>query len=136
MSLTRKLYLLGFAIFLFSFFLPALVVFGEPVRGYESALLLFGALFKFNGILNYVFIVFANLASTLTIIVFILQFSLPLKKLIIFQLIAFLSAFFWAGYDFFKGQDYSDLTIGYWNWLFGIFFMLLSMFASIKKHPK
>ncbi|MGD8702875.1 MAG: hypothetical protein PVG51_06690 [Desulfosarcina sp.] len=133
MSLARKLYFLGFAIFLFSFFLPALMVFGEPVRGYESALVLFGALLKYNGLLNYVFIVFANLASTLTIIVFLLQFRLPFKKLIIFQFIAFLSAFYWAGYDFFQGQNHSSLHIGYWNWLFGIFFMLLSMAASIRK---
>lgn len=108
-------------------------MFDEPIIGYESALLLFGSLFKFNGFLNYTFIVFANLASIFTILVFILQFKLSFKKLIIYQLIAFISAFFWAGYDLVQEKDLSNLYIGYWNWLFGIFFMLISMFASIKK---
>lgn len=108
-------------------------MFDEPISGYESALLLFGSLFKFNGFLNYTFIVFANLASIFTILVFILQFKLSFKKLIIYQLIAFISAFFWAGYDLVQEKDLSNLYIGYWNWLFGIFFMLISMFASIKK---
>jgi hypothetical protein len=132
MCLKKKIYYLGFAIFSFSFFLPALSVFGEPIRGYQSALFLFGSLFKFNGFLNFSFLVFANLATVLTILVFVLQFKLPFKKLIIFQLVAFISAFFWIGYGIVKGKDLSDLHIGYWNWLFGIFLMLIAMFASIR----
>lgn len=133
MRLKRKLYFLGFAIFIFSFFLPALTVFGEPIRGYKSALMLFGSLFKFNDFLNYSFIIFANLANIFTILVFVLQFKISFKKLIIFQFIAFLSAFFWVGYGIVQEKNLSDLLIGYWNWLFGIFFMLISMFASIKE---
>lgn len=133
MRLKRKLYFLGFAIFIFSFFLPALTVFGEPISGYKSALMLFGSLFKFNGFPNYSFILFANLSNIFTILVFILQFKISFKKLIIFQFMAFLSAFYWVGYGIVQKINLSDLHIGYWNWLFGIFFMLLSMFASIKE---
>ena len=132
MSLKRKIYFLGFSIFIFSFFLPALSVFDEPIRGYQSALFLFGSLFKFKGFLNYSFLVFANLATVFTILVFVLQFMISFKKLIIFQFVAFVSAFFWIGYGLVKGKDLSDLYIGYWNWLFGIFLMLISMFASIR----
>ncbi|MDX2491502.1 hypothetical protein [Desulfosarcina sp.] len=133
MRVKRKLYFLGFAIFIFSFFLPALAVFGEPVSGYKSALMLFGSLFKFNDFLNYSFIIFANLGNIFTILVFVLQFKISFKKLIIFQFIAFLSAFFWVGYGIVQEKILSDLLIGYWNWLFGIFFMLISMYASIKE---
>lgn len=135
MRAKRKLYFLGFAIFIFSFFLPALIVFGEPIIGYKSALVLFGSLFKFKGFLNYSFLIFANLANIFTILVFILQFKISFKRLIIFQFIAFISAFFWVGYGIVQEKNISDLHIGYWNWLFGIFFMLISMFASIKE-PK
>jgi hypothetical protein len=132
MSLTRKIYLLGFGIFLFSFFLPALSVFDEPIRGYQSAWVLFGSLFKLKGLLNYAFLVFANLATVFTILVFVLHFKIPFKKLIIFQFVAFISAFFWVGYGIVKGKALSDLCMGYWNWLFGIFLMLMAMFASIR----
>lgn len=135
MRAKRKLYFLGFAIFIFSFFLPALIVFDEPIIGYKSALVLFRSLFKFKGFLNYSFLIFANLANIFTILVFILQFKISFKRLIIFQFIAFISAFFWVGYGIVQEKNISDLHIGYWNWLFGIFFMLISMFASIKE-PK
>ena len=95
--------------------------------------MLFGSLFKFNGLLNYSFILFANLSNIFTVLVFILQFKTSFKKLIIFQFIAFISAFYWVGYGIVQKINLSDLHIGYWNWLFGIFFMLLSMFASIKE---
>lgn len=131
MRVKRKLYFLGFAIFLFSFFLPAITVFDEPISGYKSALLLYGSLFKFKGLLNYSFLVFANLANIFTILVFILQFKIHFKKLLILQFIAFISAFFWIGYGMVLETDLTNLKIGYWNWLFGIFFMLLSMFTSI-----
>ena len=124
MDANRKLFFLGFSIFIFSFFLPALTVFDEPISGYKSALMLFGSLFKFNGFLNYSFLIFANLANIFTILVFILQFKISFKRLIIFQFIAFSSAFFWAGYGIVQEKNISDLHIGYWNWLFGIFFML------------
>ena len=133
MNVKRKLYFLGFAIFIFSFFLPALSIFDETISGYKSALVLFGALFKFNGFVNYSFLIFANLANILTILVFILQFKISFKKLIFFQFIAFISAFFWAGYGIIQEKNISDLYIGYWNWLFGIFFMLISMVASIRE---
>ena len=129
----RKLYLLGFSIYLFSFFLPALTVFDEPISGYKSALMLYGSLFKFKGFLIHSFLIFANLANIFTILVFILHFKIPFKRLIIFQLIAFVSALFWIGYGIFQDKNISDLHIGYWNWLFGIFFMLISMFASMKE---
>lgn len=133
MGVKRKLYLLGFAIYIFSFFLPAIAVFDEPISGYKSSILLFGSLFKSKGVLNCSFLIFANLANILTIMVFILHFKFTFKKLIIFQLIAFISAFFWAAFVLVQKNDFSDLYIGYWNWLFGIFFMLISMFASIKE---
>jgi hypothetical protein len=136
MGLERKFYFLGFAIFTFSFFLPALTVFDEPVRGYQSAVVLFGSLFNFKGLLNYLFLIVANLANLFTILVFILQFKIAFNRLIIFQLIAFISAIFWAGYGIVQQQNLNDLHIGYWNWLFGIFFMLISMFASIKKQKR
>jgi hypothetical protein len=136
MGIKRKFYFLGFAIFIFSFFLPALTVFGEPIRGYQSAGVLFGSLFNFKGLLNYLFLIFANLANLFTILVFILQFRISFNRLIIFQLISFLSAFFWAGYGIAQEKNLSDLHIGYWNWLFGIFFMLISMFASIKEQKR
>lgn len=132
MRLKKKIYFLGFAIFIFSFFLPALSVFDEPIRGYQSALFLFGSLFKFKGFVSHSFLVFANLATVFTILVFVLQFKLAFKKLIIFQLVAFISAFFWLGFGVVKGKDLSDLHIGYWNWLFGILLMLVAMFASIR----
>ncbi len=132
MRVERKIYWLGFAIFIISFFLPALSVFDEPIRGYQSALFLFGSLFKFKGFLHYAFLVFANLATVFTLLVFVLQFKIPFNKLITFQLIAFVSAFFWVGYGIAKGRDLSDLHIGYWSWLFGIFLMLICMFASIR----
>lgn len=136
MNRKRKFYFLGFAIFIFSFFLPAIPVFNEPISGYESALWLLGSLFRCKGILNCSFIVFANLANIFTIMVFILQFRLSYNKLIIYQFIAFLSASFWAGYSLFQENNLSSLHIGYWNWLFAIFFMLISMFASIREQKK
>lgn len=136
MSLKRKFYFLGFSIFIFSFFLPALTVFGEPISGFKSAVVLFGSLFNFKGIENYLFIIFANLANAFTILVFILQFKISFNKLIVFQLIAFLSAVFWVGYGIVQEKNLNDLHIGYWNWLFGIFFMLISMFASIKEQKR
>ena len=136
MNPKRKFYLLGFAIFIFSFFLPAIPVFNEPISGYESALWLLGSVFKCKGILNCSFIVFANLANIFTIMVFVLQFRLSYRKLIIYQFIAFLSASFWAGYGLVQGNGLSSFYIGYWNWLFGIFFMFVSMFASIAEQKK
>jgi hypothetical protein len=38
-----------------------------------------------------------------------------------------------VGYGIVQEKNLSDLLIGYWNWLFGIFLMLISMYASIKE---
>ena len=76
---------------------------------------------------------FANISNIFTILVFILQFKISFRKLIIYQFMAFISAFYWVGYGIVQKIHLSDFHIGYWNRLFGIFFMLLSMFASIKE---
>lgn len=136
MRANRKFYFLGFAIYLFSFFLPALSVFDESISGYKSALLLFGSLLKSKGFINHAFIAFANLANILPLVVFMLQFRFPFKNLIILQLIAFISAFFWVGFDLFQKEDMTTLYIGYWNWLFGIFIMLISMLTAIRGQKK
>ncbi len=136
MSINRKFYFLGIAIYVFSFFLPAIPMFNEPVKGYYCALWVFGLLFKFEGFVDYFFTIFANLANIFTILVFILHFKFPARKLIIFQLIAFISASYWAVLDLVQERDLSSLFIGYWNWLFGIFFILIVMTTSLRTGKK
>lgn len=110
-------------------------MFNEPLPGYSCALVVFGSLFQFKGVVDYLLTIFANLSNVLTLIVFILQFKRPLNKLIIFQLIAFISAIYWAILDLIQGNNLSNLFIGYWNWVFGIFFMLIVMLA-FHRHTK
>ena len=132
MSLYRKFYFLGFAIFVFSYFLPAVPVLGQTLKGYESALWILGALLEYQGLPQYAFVVFANLGTVMTVVVFALQFRISLRKLVALQATALVSALFWAIYDLVRAQDLSELFIGYWNWLFGIALMLVAMIASAR----
>jgi hypothetical protein len=136
MSIYRKLYFLGFGIYLFSFILPAIPVLNEPVKGYYCAYWVIGALFTYKGITDLIFTIFANLANICTILVFVLQFKQPFNKLIILQIAAFLSACYWIVFDLIQGNNLSNFLIGYWNWVFGILFMLITMTVSIKEQKR
>jgi hypothetical protein len=68
--------------------------------------------------------------------VFILQFKFPLNKLFVFQLIAFISAFYWVASDLIQHQDLSNFYIGYWNWLFSLLFMSIVMIVARKPIKK
>lgn len=136
MTIQRKFFFLGFAIYIFSYFLPAIPVFNEPISGYESAVWLFGLLFKYKGFLDYAFTSFTNLANMLPSVVFVLHFRYPFRNLIVLQVVAFISALFWAGLALYEDGDLSGFYIGYWNWLFGIFFMLIAMLAEIRRQKR
>ena len=132
MNTYRKFYFLGFIIFIFSFFLPATMILTTPVTLYEIALDIFSSLFKSQSILEYLFALFLNLSNILTILVFILQFKFSLNKLFVFQLIAFISAFYWVA----SFQDLSYFYIGYWIWLFSLIFMSIVMIIARKPIEK
>jgi hypothetical protein len=132
MSITRKLYLFGFAIYVFSFFLPAIFVFNTPYYGYMSAYVAFGLLFDPIEIIDYYLIIAANIANICVLLVFILHFRVTFTRLLPLQLIAFLAAASLAAASLFQESELGPLLIGYWNWLFGIFFMLVVMVASFK----
>lgn len=136
MSIYRKLYFLGFGIYVFSLFLPAIPIFNAPVNVIVVAFVAFGSLFTFNGIMDYISFVFANLSNLLTVLVFILQFKISFEKLYIFQLAALLSALWWSAFLLINSKDLSNFFIGYWNWLFGIFFILIVMIASVKDQKR
>ncbi len=132
MSITRKLYLFGFAIYVFSFFLPATFVYDTPYYGYTSAYVAFGLLFDPAEVIDYYLIIAANLANVCTLLVFFLHFKVTFTRLLPLQLIALLAAACLAVGSLFLESDLGPLLIGYWNWLFGIFFMLVVMAVSIK----
>jgi hypothetical protein len=132
MSVFRKFYLFGFAIYLFSFFLPAILVHGMTYYGFMSAYVAFGLLFDPIEIINYYLIVAANLANLCTLMVFFLHFKVALARLLPLQFIAFAAAASLAVASFFQESELGPLLIGYWNWLFGIFFMLVVMAAAVK----
>jgi hypothetical protein len=132
MSMTRKLYLFGFAIYVFSFFLPATHVFKTPYYGFTSAYVAFGLLFDPIEVIDYYLIIAANLANVCTLLVFFLHFKVTFTRLLPFQILAFLAAACLAVTSLFQESDLGPLLIGYWNWLFGIFFMLVVMVASFK----
>lgn len=113
--------------------------------GYYCALWTLSALLEFNSLVEYLFIIFFNLANLFTIIVFLLQFKYPFKKLLLLQFIAFISSCYWivfswdhyAGINFIGNlkqffENLSNLYIGYWNWLFSILFMFIAMFAATR----
>jgi hypothetical protein len=127
MSNFRKFYFIGFAIYLFSFALPAIPIFNEPVAGYYLVYWTLKSLFVVDAIDEFAFNALAILPNVLVIICFILHFKVDYKKLIILQVIAFLSALFWAVLDLVQEKSFGGLFIGYWDWLFGIFFMLIVM---------
>ena len=136
MTIIRKLYLLGFAIYLFSFLLPATLVYDMPWYGFMTAYLAFGLLFDPTELIPYYLIVSANVANFSTLLAFILHFRLSFRKLLPLQLIAFISAACLAVAGLFQETDLGPLLIGYWNWLFGIFFMLVVMACSLRKGKK
>lgn len=112
--------------------LPATLVYDTPYYGYMSAYVAFGLLFDPTEIIDYYLIIAANLANVCTLLVFILHFRVTFTRLLPLQLIAFLSAACLAVATLFQESDLGPLLIGYWNWLFGIFFMLVVMAASLK----
>ncbi len=132
MSAARKFYLLGFVIYLFSFFLPAIFVNDTPYYGYESAYLAFGLLFDPIEVIDDYLLFAANLANACTLLVFLLHFKMKFARLLPLQFIAFAGAACLAVASLFQVSELGPLLIGYWNWLFGIFFMLVVMTVSIK----
>jgi hypothetical protein len=97
-----------------------------------SAYAAFGLLFDPIKIIDFYLIIAANLANICTLLVFILHFRVNFTRLLPLQLIAFLAAACLAVASFFQESELGPLLIGYWNWLFGIFLMLVVMAVSIK----
>ena len=132
MSTARKSYLFGFAIYGFSFFLPAIVVNDMLYYGYKSAYVAFGLLFDPIEVIDYYLLLAANLANVCTLLVFFLHFKVRFARLLPLQFIAFAGAACLAVASLYQESELGPLLIGYWNWLFGIFFMLVVMAASAK----
>ena len=92
----KKYYYLGFAVYVFSFFLPAIRMFDAPMKGYACALIIFMGFFEANSFVAYLSALFLNLPNILTLFVFVLHFKFPLQRLFALQALALLSACYWA----------------------------------------
>ncbi len=129
----KKYYYLGFAVYVFSFFLPAIRMFDAPMKGYACALIIFMGFFEANSFVAYLSALFLNLPNILTLFVFVLHFKFPLQRLFALQALALLSACYWAVYELVKYQDLSSLYIGYWNWVFSLFLMSTVLYKLRKQ---
>lgn len=132
MTISRKFFRFGFAIYLFSFLLPATMLYDTPLYGFMSAYLAVGLLFDPTAIIDHYLIVAANLANLSTVLVFILHFKVSLRKLLPLQLLAFLSASCLGIAGLIQSDELGPLFIGYWNWLLGIFIMLVVIIRTFK----
>ena len=129
----KKYYYLGFAVYVFSFFLPAIRMFDAPMKGYACALIIFMGFFEANSFVAYLSALFLNLPNILTLFVFVLHFKFPLQRLFALQALALLSACYWVVYELVKYQDLSSLYIGYWNWVFSLFLMSTVLYKLRKQ---
>ena len=110
---------MGIAIYAVSFILPCV----SGMRGYDCAIEVLRMLINGQEIVAYLMGIFLNLANFLTLAVFLLQFRFRTVTIWLLQVIALLSASYWAAITLVGTSGLGqlrDIPIAYWCWWLGI----------------
>jgi hypothetical protein len=127
----KNMYYAGFGLYMISFFLPTLKLYGG-MSGWMCAVAAVDYLVGSKGVFDFAVAIFINLSNALTILNFIIQFRIGLKKIFVSQLIAVISGCYWIVAAFYASNyNFEDLLIGFWLWLFSLVLMAFSMCLSL-----